>query len=568
VTHILPEFSVGPTSVEATTGGSHVGSALEAASRALNSWSSVANTAAAMSATMGGYHCREDEWKLQGDLAAKEKEQIERQILGAEIRRAIAEQDLRNHDLQIKHAKEVDAQMRTKFTNRELYSWMISQISAVYFQSYQMAYDIAKRAERCYTFELGKQGNPDPGFLQPPYWDSLKKGLLAGEKLHYDLKRMEVAYLDQNKREYEITKSISLAMLNPIELIRLKQSAACDVELPEVLFDMDYPGHYMRRIKSLSLTIPCVTGPYTGVNCTMTLLKNSVRKNPAPGSQYERNTDKSGVEQDDNRFVDNVGAIQSIATSSGQNDSGVFELNFRDERYLPFEGAGAISRWRVEMPKTCNQFDFNTISDVILHLRYTARDGGTTLKDASINARPKTGKGIRLFSAKHDFSSEWHRFLHPNDIDNKQTLQVCFTPERFPFQFAGKSIEISQIELFLKFNDEVDPTSATPKKTYVEEYDTPLTISLTPPGGTEGSGPLKIFDGIPHVAIPVTERKPATFTAPIKLPVKFVLTASDGDIQKIAAGLQRTVTAEGITHHRLNSDAIEDILVVCHYSVK
>jgi hypothetical protein len=41
--------------------------------------------------------------------------------------------------------------------------------------------------------------------------------------------------------------------------------------------------------------------------------------------------------------------MQSIATSSGQADSGLFELNFRDERYLPFEGAGAISRWRLEL---------------------------------------------------------------------------------------------------------------------------------------------------------------------------------------------------------------------------
>ena len=37
----------------------------------------------------------------------------------------------------------------------------------------------------------------------------------------------------------------------------------------EVLFDLDYPGHYLRRLKSVGLTIPCVTGPYTGVSCTL-----------------------------------------------------------------------------------------------------------------------------------------------------------------------------------------------------------------------------------------------------------------------------------------------------------
>ena len=72
--------------------------------------------------------------------------------------------------------------------------------------------------------------------------------------------------------------------------------------------------------------------------------------------------------------------MQAIATSTGQNDGGLFELNFRDERYLPFEGAGVISRWRIALDPDANGFDFNTLSDVVLHIRYTARDGGERLK--------------------------------------------------------------------------------------------------------------------------------------------------------------------------------------------
>ena len=111
-----------------------------------------------------------------------------------------------------------------------------------------------------------------------------------------------------------------------------------------------------------------------------------------------------------------VGAIQSVATSSGQNDSGLFEPNLRDERYLPFEGAGVISDWRVELPKEFRQFDYDTISDVILHVRYTARDGGSSLKEQAstelqdaINdvALAQGEKGLaRFFSAKHEFPSE------------------------------------------------------------------------------------------------------------------------------------------------------------------
>ena len=64
----------------------------------------------------------------------------------------------------------------------------------------------------------------------------------------------------------------------------------------------------------------------------------------------------------------------------------MFELNFRDERYLPFEGAGAISNWRFAMPGTFRPFDYSTITDVVLHLRYTARDAGGTLKVSAIGA--------------------------------------------------------------------------------------------------------------------------------------------------------------------------------------
>jgi Tc toxin complex TcA C-terminal TcB-binding domain len=46
-------------------------------------------------------------------------------------------------------------------------------------------------------------------------------------------------------------------------------TGSCVVNIPEELFDLDGPGHYFRRIKSVSVTIPCVTGPYAGVTCTL-----------------------------------------------------------------------------------------------------------------------------------------------------------------------------------------------------------------------------------------------------------------------------------------------------------
>jgi len=315
--------------------------------------------------------------------------------------------------------------MKDKFTNQELYNWMVSQISTIYFQSYQMAYDIAKRTEKAFQYELG---DFNASFVNFGYWDSLKKGLLSGEQLHYDLRRMETAFLEKNKREFELNKHISLAILDPMALIKLKETGRCFVNLPETLFDLDYPGHLMRRIKTLSLTIPCITGPYTNVNCRLTLLNNSIRLNSSA-----ENVEDYPRKENDTRFRDNVGTIQSIATSSGQYDSGVFELNFRDERYLPFEGAGAISNWQLELSgkwwdednrkfMEYSQFDFDTISDVIMHLRYTAREGGSTLTTIVENglleqlndlflSAGKTGL-FKGFNIRHEFPDEWHILKH------------------------------------------------------------------------------------------------------------------------------------------------------------
>src|SRR5262249_23298290 len=150
-------------------------------------------------------------------------------------------------------------------------------------------------------------------------------------------------------------------------------------------------------------------GPYTSVNCTLSLLRSSLRKSPITGDDYAR----QGSEDD--RFVDFIGAVQSIVTSSGQNDSGMFETNLRDDRFLPFGGAGPESLWKLDLPKDYRAFDYDTISDVILHIRYTARQGvePTKVKAAldDLLQEAKQSNLAVLFSLQHDFPTEWAAFV-------------------------------------------------------------------------------------------------------------------------------------------------------------
>ncbi len=481
VLHLIPETKTGaPTTMGVTYGGSNIATAIQAFGSVMGTMSSMLNTTASLSATQGGYQRRQDDWTHQADLATKELEQVNKQIIGAEIRLAISEYELQNHDLQIENSKGENEFMRNKFTNQELYTWMTGQLSSIYFQAYQLAYDFAKRAERTFRHELGLT---DSNFIQFGYWDSLKKGLLAGDKLQYDLRRLDVAYIDQNKRLYEISKHISLLRHDPLALIALKESGQCEVQLPEALFDMDYPGHFGRRIKSASLTIPCITGPYTSINCTLTLLNSKTRVNT------KANTLETYAAQQEGHVVSNFSAIQSIATSHAQNDNGMFELNFRDERYLPFEGSGVISTWRIYLPKDCNAFDFNTISDVILRLNYTAREGGNLLKQPAKDALNSAIADIgnmplaRLFSLKHEFPQVFSELMKAPLTDQNASIKI--EQKHFPWLLVNKEISAMEMQVFLrpvkdkKVDTAKDNISVSTSSKFAIHYERTLTDIIT-----------------------------------------------------------------------------------------
>jgi hypothetical protein len=359
------------------------------------------------------------------------------------IAEQVAHHEYLNIQKQIEQSQETDRFLREKFTNEELYAWMQGEISRLYYEYYRFAFDTARKAEQSMKHELMRPEVDATDYIKFNYWDGGRKGLLSGEALYQDVKRMEMAYHENNKREYELTKHISLRQLDPVALLALKATGSCEVTVPEWLFDLDTPGHYMRRIKNVSLSIPSVTGPYTSIHCTLSLLKSSLRRSP----QLKDGEYRQGSEDD--RFEDYYGTVQSVVTSNASNDSGMFETNLRDERYLPFEGAGANSTWKLELPTDFRQFDYNTISDVILHVRYTARQGGQNLGNQALTemretlAKANQSGFALLFSLRHDFPTEWSAF-----VSGTSDFAVQLRKYHFPYMVNGENLAIDALELY------------------------------------------------------------------------------------------------------------------------
>ena len=136
---------------------------------------------------------------------------------------------------------------------------------------------------------------------------------------------------------------------------------------------------------------------------------------------------------------------------NAQDDPGLFvtsiSSNITDQRYLPFENAGTISSWHLEMPQLNNEVDLATVGDVVLHLYYTALDGGQTFQDAVVahNAANLPTSGVKLFSAQNDFPASWQSFLAKAAAPSNQTLQLNISPTKFPAWTRGKTITVTSI---------------------------------------------------------------------------------------------------------------------------
>jgi hypothetical protein len=429
----------------ASFGGSNLGQLTQAIARGMQTASSHLSFQSAHAAKKGGFQRALQERIMQANAAGYEIKQIDKQITAQQIRINITNQEISNQQKLIDNANEVEDFLKNKYTNEELYMWMRGSLKTLYRQVYNLAFDLAKKAEKTYSFE---KGISNASYIQPGYFDAGREGLLSGEQLYVGLKQLEAAHQEKRGYDYEITKHISLRQLNPLALLQLKEAGKCEFELPETLFDMDYPGHFKRRIKSVAVSIPCIAGPYTSVNATLRLLSNKFR-NSSIFTNYPEKTD--GTEE---RFISYNIPVTAIATSSAQNDAGMFELIFKDERYLPFEGAGAISTWRLELP-AIKQFNYNSISDVVLHVRFTASEGGEQLKIAASSAvnTVLTGREslFALIDLKHDMSNEW------NVLKKTGAANIKIDKSSLSYLAQGRNTVISEVVFVAKLKNE--PTS-------------------------------------------------------------------------------------------------------------
>lgn len=473
VMYAIPDFQTGAAGafsspfVTLQLGGKMFGDIAAAVAESMFKVMNKFETQADMQGAQAEYQRRQAELIHQGELLAKERERVQKQIGEVQFKLELGNAELKRHETAVENAAKVAEYLRTKYTSDELYGWMIGQLSTVHFQAYKFAFDSAKLAERALQFERGESSL---NYIEFSYWDSLKKGLLSGDRLWIDLRRMESAYLEDDRRLLEVVRNVSLKDDAPAAFEQLLATGRCEIEVGEALLDGDFPGHYFRRLKTVSMSMSASAKASVNVNCTLTLLDNRIRISANASGSYPQSQDG-----DDARFLMNIAPVQAIATSRASADAGVFDLKFDDDRYLPFEGAGAISTWRIELHQADNAIDLAELANVEVVLAYSAKSGGTPLEMVARASREAAlSRGVlqpppqRRVSLRHDLPEAWKQ-LQAAKPEQSVKVELPLAGAWLPARLSGANVRIESAVIYARGRSPLASNA--------------LLLQISPPGG-------------------------------------------------------------------------------------
>ncbi len=399
-------------------------------------------TAASILSTMASYERRADDWEFQKSLAQQDIRIGAQQVKVAQDHVRVAGQEQKIAQLQADHAEAVAEFLGNKFTSYELYDWMSGVLEGVYSYFLQEATATAQLALNQLAFE--RQQTPPP-FIRADYWQPPsengqspdgkapdRRGLTGSARLLQDIAQLDQYRFEKDQRKLQLIKTISVARLAPEAFVRFQETGVLTFETPMELFDRDFPGHYLRLIKRVRVSVVALIPPTSGIRATLT--SDRVSRVVVGGDTFQTVKIQHGPDY--------------VALSSPREATGLFELDIQSDMLLPFEGIGVATRWEFRMPKAANLFDYRTIADVLFTIEYTALNNFTYGQQVIQSLNPNLSAN-RPFSFTNQFADQWYDLHNPDQIAPPATpMTVQFSTIREDFPPNLDNLKIQQIALY------------------------------------------------------------------------------------------------------------------------
>ncbi|MBI2360606.1 MAG: hypothetical protein HYV04_17165, partial [Deltaproteobacteria bacterium] len=246
-----------------------------------------------------------------------------------------------------------------------------------------------------------------------------------------DIYKLDQYAFETDRRKLQLTKTISLAWLNPVAFQRFRETGVLRFATPMELFDRDFPGHHLRLIHRLRTSVIALIPPTQGIRATLST--TGTARVVIGGDVFQT-------------IVANAGP-QSIALTSPREATGQFvELAEQQPEMLrPFEDLPVDTTWEFLMPKASNPIDYRTIADVLLTIEYTALDSWDYRQQLMQQLDAKVSAD-RPFSFRHQFADQWYDLHNPDQTATPMT--VTFRTRREDFPPNLENLKIQHVALY------------------------------------------------------------------------------------------------------------------------
>jgi Tc toxin complex TcA C-terminal TcB-binding domain len=397
--------------------------------------------------TLASFERRQEEWQLQKNLSDKDRQIGEQQILHAQTQKQVALQERQLAGLQLEHAAAVLDFLANKFTNAELFEWMSGVLGRVYAYFLQQSTAIAQLAQAQLAFE---RQEPAPGFIRSDYWQDTsdgadggsgtavdRQGLTGSARLLEDIFRLDQYAFETDQRKLHLAHTLSLSQIAALELQQFRETGLLVFATPMEMFGREFPGHYLRLIKRVRVSLIALVPPVRGVRATLSA--SGLSRVIIAGDQFSSVTLSRPPE--------------AIAFTSPLNATGLFEMEPENGLLLPFEGMGVDTVWQLELPKPANPFDYRTIADVLLTIEYTALNSYEYRQEV-LRGQDRSFSGDRAFSVRDQFPDAWYELNNPESVaDQGGRMRTILPIRRDDFPPHLEELAVQELTLFCLPND-------------------------------------------------------------------------------------------------------------------
>ncbi|HEY9796414.1 MAG TPA: neuraminidase-like domain-containing protein [Leptolyngbyaceae cyanobacterium] len=424
-----------------------------------------AETSAQTNSALASFERRNQEWGLQQGLAAIDVSMGNQQIQIAQAQLRVVGQEHAISQIEVEHATDVLLFLQTKFLNEELYRWMSDVLESVYRYFLQQATAVAKLAENQLAFE---RQEASATYIQADYWDTPgrgnsfsnpgeaivdRRGLTGSARLLQDLYQLDQYAFETNKRKLQLSKTFDLAQLFPFEFQQFRETGVLVFPTSMEWFDRDFPGHYLRLIAQVRVSVVALVPPTEGIKATLT--SSGISRVVIRGDRVQTVPIRREPEQ--------------VALTSPMNATGVFELDLQSELLRPFEGSGVDTQWEFRLPKATNRFDFNSIATVLITIDYTSLNS-YTYQQQVLQTLDRKVNSDRLFSFRNTFADAWYDLNNPDQTTTPMVVQFETRREDFPPNI--ENLRIQHVVLYFARIDRADVEIPVTRLLFTDQHGT------------------------------------------------------------------------------------------------